>query len=345
MSNLKQDHISRIVIKGYKSIKECDLGLNSINVLIGSNGAGKSNFVSAFSLLQAMLDGELSSYAAKKVASTLFFDSPKATEEISLQVFDGAGRDSTYRFVMAENDTLVRTGASHHGPYGDARADAYRQTQKQWRVYHFHDTGTASKIKLKQSLSNNDVLRGDASNLSVFLYHLRTDFPAEYRNIQKAVQRIAPYFKDFVLEPEKSNLEFIQLKWQEKGCEDNFYASQLSDGTLRFICIATLLLQPTQLQPAAIIIDEPELGLHPYAITIFAELVKKAATKKQIIMSTQSAELLDHFEPEDVIVVDRSENGSEFKRLDAKRLAAWLEDDYSLGELWNKNLFGGRISR
>ena len=65
--------------------------------------------------------------------------------------------------------------------------------------------------------------------------------------------------------------------------------SQLSDSTLRFICLAALLLQPAALQPATIIIDEPELGLLPYAITIFAELVKKAAAKKQVILATQSA--------------------------------------------------------
>jgi len=148
-----------------------------------------------------------------------------------------------------------------------------------------------------------------------------------------------------VLKPEEDNKELIFLRWQEKGCDIIFNPSQLSDGTLRFICLATLLLQPTELQPATIIIDEPELGLHPYAMTIIAELVKKAANKKQIILATQSVEFLDHFQPEDVIVVDRTENGSEFKRLDAEKLTAWLEDDYSLGELWNKNLFGGRVAR
>ena len=188
-------------------------------------------------------------------------------------------------------------------------------------------------------------LMGDASNLAAFLYRLREHFPTEYKKILKTVQRVAPFLKDFVLEPREHNNEQIVLSWLQNDNDGVLYPSQLSNGTLRFICLATLLLQPTSLQPATIIIDEPELCLHPYAITIFAQLVKKAAAKKQIILATQSVELLDHFEVDDVIVVDRNDNGSEFKRLDSMQLTAWLEDDYTLGELWNKNIFGGRVTR
>ena len=134
------------------------------------------------------------------------------------------------------------------------------------------------------------------------------------------------------------------LKWQKKGCDDIFTASQLSDGTLRFICIATLLLQPEELMPSTIIVDEPELGLHPFAITVLAEMVKSVSQKKQLILSTQSAELLNWFDPEDVIVVDNGSQGSIFRRLTTEELGAWLEEDYSLGDLWNKNLFGGRLT-
>ena len=124
-----------------------------------------------------------------------------------------------------------------------------------------------------------------------------------------------------------------------------FNASQFSDGTLRFICLAALLLQPRELQPATIIVDEPELGLHPYAIEILTEMVKQLSEEKQIIISTQSVELLNEFDADDVIVVDRSENGSVFNRLDGKDLEVWLEEDYSLGELWKKNILGGRLSK
>jgi predicted ATPase len=200
-------------------------------------------------------------------------------------------------------------------------------------------------MKVEHNLSNSKVLQWDASNLAAFLYRLKKHYPPVYRNILNSIQLVAPYFKDFELEPMEYNQELIVFRWLQKDCEDIFNASQLSDGTLRFICLATLLLQPTELQPATIIIDEPELGLHPFAITIFAELVNKAAFNKQIILSTQSVELLNNFEPEDVIVVDRGKNGSVFKRLDSAKLVDWLEDDYTLGELWNKNILGGRFSQ
>jgi len=355
--NQLEHQLSRVVIKGYKSIKNCDITLNSINVLIGSNGAGKSNFISVFDLLQNALSDELEYYSQKKGVSTFFYNGLKTTESIYMGFsFD----DSAYafEFEMSENGSLAKKFEfelfddegllyKYESPFvkGCINGSFPPVEPEQWRVYHFHDTSTTSRIKMEHNISNCKTLHNDARNLAAFLYHLRAYYSAEYQKILKAVQRIAPYFKDFELNPNKHNNEHIVLRWLQKGCDDVFNASQLSDGTLRFICLATLLLQPAKLQPATIIIDEPELGLHPYAITLFAELVKKVSTRKRIILATQSVELLDHFDAEDVVVVDRGSDGSEFKRLSAEQLAAWLEDGYTLGELWNKNLFGGRISR
>ena len=148
-----------------------------------------------------------------------------------------------------------------------------------------------------------------------------------------------------MLEPRELNKEQIILRWLKKDCVDIFNASQLSDGTLRFICLATLLLQPIKLQPSTIIIDEPELGIHPFAIAILAEMIQKAAVHKQIIIATQSVELLDKFDVDDVIVVDNDENRSAFRRLEREQLKYWLENEYSLGDLWNNNVLGGRFSR
>ena len=351
MSEKRQEQLNQIVIKGFKSIKACDLKLGDINVLIGSNGAGKSNFMSVFTLLQNILTQDLQRYSQKKGASALFHNGIKATDSILLGFNFGMAGNYYFEIGISDNNSLfVYEGhgtdnlISHGGNTGLSENAIPVLAENQWRVYHFNDTGSTSKIKWEHNLSNSMALQWDASNLAAFLYRLREHYGLEYQKILKTVQRIAPYFKDFVLKPEEENNELVFLRWQEKGCEEVFNPSQLSDGTLRFICLATLLLQPAGLQPATIIIDEPELGLHPYAITILSELIKKAATKKQIIVATQSVEFLDHFEAEDVIVVDKGENGSEFKRLDTERLAAWLED-YTLGELWNKNIFGGRVSR
>lgn len=364
---LKEDQLSRIKIKGFKSIKECDIAFGKINVLIGSNGAGKSNFISAFSLLQNVLSGNLQVFAAQSGINSLFYNGRKATEEIDFEVFFG---NNSYGFnLMPTDDNRIIFKKEFFGYYGTFKnesnvarghSEAMWQSgthnnldnyvrpileKQNWRVYHFHDTGRAARLKQEHNISNNRVLQFDAANLAAFLYRLKKNYASSYSEIVKTIQLIAPYFDDFVLEPQEGNSEQIVLKWAQKGCDDVFNASQFSDGTLRFICLAALLLQPHELQPATIIIDEPELGLHPYAITIFAEMAKQLSDEKQIIISTQSVELLNEFEAEDVIVVDRSENGSVFKRLNGEKLEMWLDEDYSLGDLWKKNVLGGRLSK
>jgi predicted ATPase len=365
MNQNRQGRLRKIVIKGFKSIKECVLDLKNVNVLIGANGAGKSNFVSAFEMLQKVLSRELSFYALKKGIDPLLYNGKGVTDSIFaefqfgsiLYAFDLEWTEADTLFIREEQLYIEGKNILGEGGYSESNAlnalmnarvhTTMPQTLMipEWRVYQFNNTSPSSKIKSENNVGNYETLMGDASNLAVYLYRLCEHYPTEYQKIMKAIQRVAPFFKDFVLKPKEQNEEQIVLRWKQKDNDGTLLPSQLSDGTLRFICLATVLLQPVELQPDIIIIDEPELGLHPYALTIFAELVKKAATKKQVILATQSAELLDHFEPEDVIVVDRTANGSEFKRLDGEQLTAWLEDDYSLGELWNKNLFGGRVSR
>jgi predicted ATPase len=155
------------------------------------------------------------------------------------------------------------------------------------------------------------------------------------------VQRVAPFFDDFQLRPDPLNEESIRLEWRHKGSDQYFGPSALSDGSLRFIALATLFFQPEQYRPSVILVDEPELGLHPLAITLLASLVKQASTTTQVLLSTQSSLLLDHYHPEDVIVAERIANGTHLRRLEPEPLASWLEE-YSLGQLWEKNEFGGR---
>jgi predicted ATPase len=214
-----------------------------------------------------------------------------------------------------------------------------------WVVYHFHDTSLSAGIRRQGPINDNEVLRPDAQNLAAFLYRIRQTDPEEYQQIRDVIRLAAPFFDDFKLRPIPTNSEIIQLEWQQKDSDYPFRAHQLSDGTLRFMCLATALLQP--LRPATMLFDEPELGLHPYALTLLGNLFKQAAeaygssVRKQVIISTQSAALLSEFAPEDVIIVERHNGESTFQRLDAATLSEWLTE-YSLGELWQKNLLGGR---
>ena len=181
----------------------------------------------------------------------------------------------------------------------------------------------------------------DGSNLAAFLYLLRQKHLSTYSMICRTVQRVAPFFDDFVLEPLRLNQDKIRLEWRHRGADAYFDVASLSDGTLRFIALATLLLQPEEYRPSVILVDEPELGLHPYAITLLASLIKQVSHTTLVILSTQSPLLLDHFEPEDVLVAERVNGSTQFTRLDADRLAIWLEE-YSLGQLGEKNELDGR---
>jgi predicted ATPase len=208
-----------------------------------------------------------------------------------------------------------------------------------WVVYHFHDTSMLAPMRRDQSVRDRQQLRPDASNIAALLLYLREKHAEACSLIRDAVRMIARFLDDFVLRPEeKGGQELVRLEWSQKGSDFPFQPSQLSDGTIRFICLATALLQPDP--PATILIDEPELGLHPYAIALLADLIQSATERTQVIISTQSPALLDRFNAEDVIVVTREQARSEFKRLDPSALKEWLEE-YSVGELWQKNVVDG----
>lgn len=210
-----------------------------------------------------------------------------------------------------------------------------------WKIYHFHDTSDTAGIKRAGSLDDSDYLRSDASNLAAFLYRMRRRNPDTYSQIRKTIQLAIPFFDDFVLQPQTTSADDqqIRLLWRQENSDYPLWPTQLSDGAIRFICLTTALLQPNP--PSTIIIDEPELGLHPYAITLLGSLMRSAATRMQIIVSTQSVPLLNEFSINNLIVVEREDGVSVFKRLNEAEFTNWLEE-YSVGELWEKNILGGR---
>jgi predicted ATPase len=354
--------VEHIKIRGYKSIAECDLKLNKLNVLIGANGAGKSNFISVFRLLNNLIRKNLQIFVGKEGgADNLLHFGRARTEEIRLELSFGkngyacalqpTARDS---LIFAEEVVMLKgdNKPDHREPLGSGHAETKLldvgrpvasyvvEAFKSWQVYHFHDTGENAKVKQTGKIEDNRFLRPDAGNLAAFLYFLQRRHKESYRKIMQTIRLIAPFFEDFALEPSRLSPDVIRLEWVQRGEDSYFDASQLSDGTLRMMSLATLLLQPDP--PATIIIDEPELGLHPYALQVLASLLKTTSARRQIIVSTQSASLINSFSPENIIVVDHEGGASKFRRLDSNALAGWLED-YSLGELWQKNVLGGRL--
>lgn len=360
--------VDRIEIAGYRSIRELDLKLAPLNVLIGPNGAGKSNLISTFELMNEIVDRNLQLYVGKAGgANTMLHFGRKTTDHIRIRLTFGW---NGYECILAPTaeDSLIfeREGCwfhdmmhypePHEVPLGRGHKESQLQEEveryprngiakhvlrsiRSWRVYHFHDTSASSKMKALGDINDNSDLRDDASNLAAFLYMLREAHPERYKKIVATVRLVAPFFCDFDLRPSRLNPDKIRLEWHEKGSDMYFNAHALSDGTLRFICMATLLLMPEP--PATILIDEPELGLHPYAITLLAALLRSAATRTQVIVSTQSVTLVNQFDPQDIIVVDRVEGRSLFRRQSRENLERWLQE-YGMGDMWEKNLLGGR---
>lgn len=347
--------IDAITIKGFKSIA-CieDLKLGAINVIIGANGSGKSNFIGVFTFLNAIRENRLDEYVKRAGgANRILSFGVKVTQELSITIC--SQKSYEIKLQATDIDELVLTSEaflprdshisriSYLPEISDEKnfADYFRGQIEHRRVYHFHDVGPTSPMKMTADVDDNRYLRTDGANIAAFLYLLREKHMDSYKMICRSVQLVTPFFDDFVLEPQALNPNKIRLEWKHKKSDAKFDASSFSDGTLRFIALATLFLQPESMRPSVILVDEPELGLHPYAITIFASMVKEAAINSQVILSTQSPQLLDDFEPEDVLVANQVDGATEIARLDPARLAVWLED-YSLGQLWEKNELGGR---
>jgi len=345
--------ISKLTIKGYKSIRNLEnFELRNLNILIGPNGSGKSNFLSFFELLKAALSEDSEKEISKfGTASRLFYMGSKVTKtcEFKIRSMGGVTGFCFSRCLIADpEDRLILNpeySGMDSGEYPSAEDglkyldDAKKNIQKNIRLYHFHDTSTFAGIRKYYSIRDYEYLRVDATNLAAFLWYLKKKHEKEYQLIRDVIQLAAPFFEDFLLRESLKNPDETLLEWRQKGSDYPFHPSQISDGTLRFICLATALLQPDP--PSTILLDEPELGLHPYALGLLAGLIQKASFKTQVIVATQSASLISHFDPGDIIVVERKNEESVFKRLPLEKLKQWI-DDYSLGELWEMNLLEGR---
>ncbi|EKS69117.1 AAA family ATPase [Caballeronia zhejiangensis] len=365
----KKKPIDQLTIKGFKSIRSLDrLRLGSLNVLIGANGAGKSSFVSYFRMLSEMVELRLQRWVSQQgSAERILTFGVKETERLESFVKFGL---NGYKFVLEPTvdgdfvfakeslffdgpyfgEKWISLGEGHHeaklkeaftssGKGGEA--DYCYSSISGWKVFHFHDTSDTAGVKRWASVHDNEYLRPDASNLASYLFRLADETPDVYEQIRKTIQLAIPFFDNFVLKPRrmKSGEEQIRLLWRQQQSDYTLSPSQLSDGSIRFICLVTALLQPDP--PSTIIIDEPELGLHPYAITLLGSLLRSASTHMQVIVSTQSVPLVNEFSIDDLIIVEREQGGSVFKRVDESEFEAWLED-YSVGELWEKNILGGR---
>ncbi len=343
-----------IEISGYKSIKSERIDLKPINLLIGANGSGKSNFISFFDFLNRLYNRNLNEYIALTGGENkILHKGQKVTDTISFKVeFENGNNGYSANlklgadgFIFTEELLIYRSdkGVDISRSDREARiktADHYRAKYvigylEGFRKYHFHDTSNKSPFTIPSHIENDIFyLYNNGSNLAAFLYDIKEEEKIVYNRIVKTIQSIAPYFSDFYFIPNTE--DFVKLQWKDKYSDTVYGVNDLSDGTIRFIALTVLFMQPNL--PDTIIIDEPELGLHPSAIAKLAGMIKSVSAKGcQVIIATQSTDLISHFSPESIITVDQIDGCSKFNRLDANKLQEWLED-YTIDDLWKRNI-------
>ena len=364
--------IENVIIKNFKSIRDLKLPLTNLNVLIGSNGVGKSNFISFFEMAKAIFEQRFGSYTLEKGGiNNLLYRGRKISKEIyGLMDFKNTNAffftlkpaqsnkgyiDNTGDFFNKRGESTKDYLGQWHRTFWDSaveesnlmgkmygRAYYLNSYLRSFTVYHFHDTSSSSPMRGQCEINDNSFLRDNGSNLAAYLYMLKQTDEKAFRLIEGTIHSIAPYFKRFNLRPDPVTPSKIALEWEEVNSDMYLNGYSFSDGTIRFIALATLLLQSKL--PEVIIIDEPELGLHPAAINKLAALIKRASKSSQIILSTQSTNLVNCFEPENIIVVDREDEQTVFKRLNPADLSVWMDEyNYSISDMWETNLIGGQL--
>ncbi len=368
--------------KSIDSISGASIEFDDITILLGANGVGKSNLVSFFSMLNYMMTGSLQNFIAERgfADSFLYFGSKitreiftriefiddEATDIYQFRLTHAAGdilifteetltchfKDSSKPFnihlnpAVRESDLLEYVNRPSEKPKDKTTARVILELLRNCKVFQFHDTSMNAKLRGQGYMEDNHYLNSDGGNLAAFLFRLKENAETflYYAKIVRYIQKVMPQFGDFDLAPSERNKNYITLNWRDKSNPQYLFGPhQISDGSLRFMCLATLLLQPPALLPNVIILDEPELGLHPSAIAYLAGMIKASSKHAQIVIATQSPRLVDEFELGNIVIVerDRNANSSVFSRKDSNEVAAWL-DEYSLSELWEKNVIGGQ---
>ncbi len=344
--------IKNITINGFKSIKSLvNFELKHLNVIVGANGSGKSNLMQLFEMLFAMSYGGFQKYVLENGESNSFcYNGLKTTKEIIIKLDcekDGVPVIYELKLTPASYRLLLQERCMVNGGDVEFTAPTYESTMFEsksiggfpWHVYHFYDTTRLADSMMPSIIEDCHYLRSMGENIAPFLLRLKEKYAWHYHDIVSTIKMALPFFEDFDLSVYQAGPETkVKLAWRQKGCDEVMIPWQLSDGSLRFICLATALCQPEP--PELMVIDEPELGLHPEAIELLAEMIEAASTRTQLIVMTQSPQLLNHFSIDDIIVAKRKDGASTYERLNEVDFKEWL-DDYSVGELWQKNVIQG----
>ena len=368
--------IDRIRIQGFRSLADVDVKLPRVALLIGANGSGKSNFIRFFELMRWMVSRRLEEFVARQGgADDQLFEGSKRTSTINATVtavFEHGRTEYEFSLSHAQPDSLVVTSELFRmaGPHSDIPlefpAEVFNTTQTEAKlgefehavkvghrstmgndfaslllgtyVFQFHDTSDTSRLKQRWDAEDCNTLRGDAANLAAILARIEKLDSQLFDRISRQIRRVLPVFDRFQLEETYGK---VMLRWKLQGTDKTIGPHLTSDGTLRFIALVTLLNLPTEMLPQVLLIDEPELGLHPAAMEIIAHMIMQISQECQVILATQSPLFVDYFGLDQTIVLDIVRGRTEVHTLREKNYERWLQR-YSPSDLWRKNLLGGR---
>ncbi|MYH87066.1 MAG: AAA family ATPase, partial [Acidimicrobiaceae bacterium] len=350
--------------------------LGDVTVLIGANGSGKSNVIRFFEMLSWMVRSrKLEEFVARHGGADdqLFMGNkvtPRMEADISLRSQSGVNEysfalshGSPDRFVFTEeqlrfsrNDwegeaeprslgsghTESRIHSAAQGDFSEINkttARVIRHLLQDCGTFQFHDTSASAKMKQNWEVSENRSLRSDGGNLGPVLMRLEVDYPDRLDWIQENIRRVLPSFDSFVLEDRHGR---VLLRWRGTVSDKTFGAHLTSDGSLRFFALVTLLNLPPEMLPSVALIDEPELGLHPSAVTLVGSMIDSLASQCQVIVATQSPQLVNCFGLDDIAVMELENSRTVVHRKSQDEYEQWLDEDYTTGDLWQMNLLGGR---
>ena len=375
---IKHPRIERLHVRGFRSLADVELcPMAGANVLIGANGSGKSNFVHFFNMLSWMLKSrKLAEFASREGGADDQLHggndtTPRLDAQITIRTDTGRNEyrfslvyahpdrllfsHEAFRYSRNDFDTeakwthlgaghseaeIVRAAQGNHATFTPNQRTARTVTHllRNCTAYQFHNTGYTSNLKKTWDAEDHLYMRADGANLAAILYRLEHEDLDRYEFICRNIRRVLPGFDCFQIEEQYGK---VALRWQSHPLSKTFGAHLTSDGSLRFFALATLLNLPKEMLPGVLVLDEPELGLHPKAITLVGDMIRAMAESRQIILATQSPLLVDAFELDEVFVLEMRDGRTELTNPDSVQLQTWL-DEFSVGEMWQKNLLGGR---
>lgn len=386
--------IKSIKFKNFFSFQRQKINLQGLNVFVGINGVGKSNFIKSLQVLKAVivenalpdliinqwggvdaihflgrkggpieieyeLDPVVLSQYGYRFQEAVYYNirfSKVASSEnyvISERFFTQTG---FFYMEMERGNGFVREGVSNQMEkvqYTLDRANesvltqlvdknsyiqiyALREAIKDIAIYNYFDTTITSPIRKPAPATSSIRLFSDGSNLPKLLNNIKINHKSSIQRIRESLNSINPNFVDFDFNPMGSGLEMLL---EEKGLEKSVHVTHISDGTLRYLCLLSILHNPNR--GKLICIDEPEVGLHPDMVTELMSAIQETAEDTQYIISTHSELLLNQLPVENVIVFEKDENNATIVNEFTDTAFVEWASQYSTGRLWRNGDLGG----